>query len=214
MNAGWPASQNCFAFSNWCNSVSNYCSSDCPGGKCNIGGCKSKWPPVGPPPPTTTHSTTVYTCTPTTTLKSTTSSKPITSSTSCIPIPTQSCVCTQPSNPYKGYSSSSPVGSISLPCLTCNNLYSDYNSGNHFKLYTSSDSKSCSSYPHGSVPQGCKDSCDYQKQVCLGTYAESCKSNTAKDVAAGKDSYSSACTKCNNQWNDCYSQNAKVDAGE
>ncbi|KAE9376663.1 WSC-domain-containing protein [Stipitochalara longipes BDJ] len=217
MNAGWPASQNCFAFSNWCNSVSSYCSSSCPGGNCNLGSCKSKWPPVGPPPPPTSHSTTVYTCTPTTTLsKSTTKStstptKPTTSS--CIPIPTQSCICSQPSNPKNGYSSTSPVGAISLPCLTCNNLYSDYNSGNHFKLYTSSNSGSCSSYPGGSVPQGCKDSCDYQKQVCLGTYAESCKSNTAKQIAAGQDSYASACTKCQNQWNDCYSQNAKVSAG-
>jgi hypothetical protein len=211
MNAGWPASQNCFAFSNWCNSVSSYCSSSCPGGNCNLGGCKSKWPPVGPPPPATTYSPTVYPCTQTTLSKSTTTSKPTT--TSCVPIPTKSCICSQPHNPSKGYSSTSPVGSISLPCLTCNNLQSDYNSGNHFKLYTSSDSKSCSSYPHGSVPQGCKDSCDYQKQVCLGTYAESCKANSAKDIAGGKDSYASACNKCQSQWNDCYSANGGQSGG-
>ncbi|PMD48803.1 WSC-domain-containing protein [Hyaloscypha variabilis F] len=213
LNAGWPASQDCWAFSTWCSSVSSYCSSSCPGGDCNLGSCKSKWPPVGPPPPPTSSSTTVYTCTPTTTLsKSTTTSSKSTTS-SCIPIPTQSCICSQPSNPKNGYSSSSPVGSISLPCLTCNNLYSDYSAGNHFKLYTHPDSGSCSSYPHGSVPQGCQDSCDYQKQACLGTYAEGCKSNTAKQIAAGADSYASACTKCENQWNDCYSQNAGVNEG-
>lgn len=59
-NAGWPASQDCWAFSTWCNNVSSYCSSSCPGGNCNLGGCKSKWPPSGPSPPPTSYSTTVY----------------------------------------------------------------------------------------------------------------------------------------------------------
>jgi len=146
-------------------------------------------------------------------MKTTTTTKKPTS-TSCVPIPTQSCICNQPSNPSKGYSSSSPVGSIPLPCLTCNNLYSDYSSGNWFKLYTESDSKSCGSYPKGSVPQGCKDSCDYQKQSCLNTYAESCKSNSAWDVKyGGKDSYESACFKCESQWSDCYGQNAWTSGG-
>jgi hypothetical protein len=212
MNAGWSAYEECSAFSDWCSSVSSYCSSSCPGSNCNLKGCKSKWPPVGPPPPATTYSPTVYPCTQTTTLsKSTTSYKPTT--TSSVPIPTQSCICSQPNNPSKGYSSTSPVGSISLPCLTCNNIYSDYSFGNHFKLYTSSDSKSCSSYPSGSVPQGCKDSCDYQKNVCLNTYAESCKGNSAKDIAGGKDSYTSACNKCASQWSDCYAANGQVSGG-
>jgi len=214
MNAGWPASQDCWAFSSWCTSVSSYCGSSCPGGSCSLSSCKGKYPPSGPSKPSPTISTTVYTCAPTTTSAkpSTSSTKPTTSS--CVPIPTQSCVCNQPSNPGKGYTGSSPVGSIDLPCLTCNNLYSDYHSGNWFKLYTSSNSPTCPSYGKGSVPQGCKDSCDYQKQACLNTYAESCKSNTPYQVQhQGYDSYSSACTKCQDQWNDCYSQNSGVGSG-
>ena len=209
LHAGFPESLECLEYSSWCSQVSSYCSSSCPGNSCSISGCKSKYPPSGPPAPPPSVTTSVFTCsaapTTTTTSKST--------STSCVPVPTSSCVCKQPNSPSKGYGSSSPVGSVTLPCLTCNNLHSDYNSGNWFKLYTSSDSSSCPSYPKGSVPQGCKSACDNQYSACLGTYAESCKSNSASSISRGADSYSSACTKCKNQWNDCYSCNSGASGG-
>jgi hypothetical protein len=209
LHAGFPDSLNCFEYSGWCSQVGSYCSSYCPGKSCSLSGCKSKYPPSGPSVPTPSISKSVYTCT--SSASPTTTSKP--TSTSCVPVPTSTCVCKQPNTPSKGYSSSSPVGSISLPCLTCNNLHSDYSAGNWFKLYTSSDSSSCPSYPKGSVPQGCKSSCDNQYSACLDTYAQSCKSNSPAAISKGADSYASACSKCKNQWTDCYSSNSGVSSG-
>jgi hypothetical protein len=209
LQAGFPSSLNCFEYSSWCSNIGSYCQGYCPGNQCSLSSCKSKWPPSGSPAPSPSISTSVYTCAGTST---STTSQP--STTSCVPVPTQSCICTQPSSPNKGYTSSSPVGSIGLPCLTCNNLYSDYSSGNWFKLYTSPQSQSCPSYPKGSVSQGCKAACDNQHTACISTYAESCKSNSAYSVEfGGLDSYDSACTKCSNQWNDCYSANQWVSGG-
>jgi hypothetical protein len=209
LNAGYPDSLNCFKYASWCTSVSNYCSQYCPGNSCSPSGCKSKYPPSGSPAPSPTTSTSVYTCA----LSSSPSITSETTSTSCIPVPSSSCVCKQPSNPNKGYSSSSPVGSIPMPCLTCNNLYSDYNKGNWFKLYTSSDSSSCPSYSKSNISKGCKDSCDSQYSACMGTYAQSCKSNSQSQIAQGADSYNSASTKCQNQLSDCYSANAYANGG-
>ncbi|CZR69831.1 related to beta-1,3 exoglucanase [Phialocephala subalpina] len=206
LNAGFPASLQCFEFGSWCQSISNYCSGYCPGTSCSATKCKSKYPPPGYTSPSPTLSTSVYTCSPTSKTTSTTST-----TTSCVPVPTTSNVCKQPNNPPKGYTSSTPVGNVSLPVLTCNNLYSDYVQ-NPFKLYISPDTTKCKSYKpgsggSGSVWQGCKDACDSQYSSCTTTYAQSCKGNSG---AGGLDTYSSATTKCTNQWNDCYSANSGV----
>jgi len=211
LNAGFPDSLNCFSFSSWCSSVSHYCGNYCPGGSCSKSGCTSKYPPSGTTPPSVTYSTSVYTCP----AKSTSSVKPSTSSskpstTSCVPIPTNSNICKQPNNPGNGYSSSSPVGNIALPCLTCNNVYSDYQSGNCFKLYSDADTNKCPSYPKSQPSQGCKDACDNQYNSCMNTYAEGCKGNSWKRF--GSDTYSSASTKCYNQWSDCHNANSGVAA--
>jgi hypothetical protein len=204
----------CFAFSSWCSSVSTYCSGYCPSGGCSKSGCTSKYPPSGEPSkPSATYSTSVYTC-PAASASSakpstTSSSKP--SSTSCVPIPTNSNICTQPHNPSKGYSSTSPVGSIPLPCLTCNNVYQDYKQGNCFKLYSFADTNKCPSYARSEPKQGCQDACDNQYNTCMNTYAQGCKSNSWS--RGGSDTYSSASTKCWNQWNDCHSVNSNVNAG-
>lgn len=204
LNAGFPASLQCFEFGAWCENISTYCSGYCPGGSCSNSGCKSKYPPPGYTPPPVSYSTSVYTCLPTSTSTTTTSSS---STTSCVPVPTTSNICKQPNNPWKGYTSSTPVGNISLPVLTCNNLLSDYPQ-NPFKLYTSPDTTKCKSYqPGSSVCQGCKDACDYQYSSCTTTYAQSCKGNSG---AGGLDTYSSASTKCTNQWTDCYTANSAV----
>jgi hypothetical protein len=213
LNAGWPGSLDCFSFSSWCSSVSTYCGGSCPGGSCSKSGCTSKYPPSGPSPPSNTYSTSVYTCPPASTppvKPTTTSSKPATS-TSCVPVPTNSNICTQPNNPGKGYTSSSPVGNIPLPCLTCNNVYSDYQRGNCFKLYSNADTNQCPSYGRSQGGQGCKAACDNQYNTCMNTYAQGCKSNTWNWGTS--DTYSSASTKCYNQWNDCYSVNSNVNTG-
>ncbi|KUJ21127.1 WSC-domain-containing protein [Mollisia scopiformis] len=212
LHAGFPASLNCFEFSSWCTSISQYCEKYCPGGNCNKPSCTSKLPPSGPSAPSPVYSTSVYTCpaASTSSAKPTTTSKAAASTTSCVPIPTNSNICTQPSNPGKGYTSSSPVGNIPLPCLTCNNIQSDYNSGNCFKLYTYANSAQCPSYPRSgsSGPsKGCKDACDSQYNSCMNVYAQGCQGNTRGDT------YSSASQKCQNQWNDCYSANSNVNIG-
>ncbi|KAG0652200.1 WSC domain-containing [Hyphodiscus hymeniophilus] len=208
LQAGFPESLNCFEFSAWCSKVSTYCGNSCPGKSCSNSECKSKYPPSGPASPSPTLSTSVYTCPPASATPSkTSSSSTIVSTTSCVPVPTNSNICSQPNNPSNGYTSSSPVGGIALPCLTCNNLKSEFNSGNCFKLYTSPDSSRCPSYSrsgsHG-PGQGCKDACDSQFTSCMDTYAQGCKNNKRGD------NYSSASQKCKNQWNDCYSANSRV----
>jgi len=175
-------------------------------------GCTTKYPPPPPPShPSATVSTSVYTCPPasSTAKPSTTTSKPATSTKSCLPIPTCSNMCAQPHNPNKGYSYNSPVGSIPIPCLTCNNLQSDFNN-NPFKLYNNPKSENCPSYPrggNGGPGKGCKDACDNQYTSCMNTYAEGCKSNRFGD------SYQTGSQKCKDQWNDCYSANSNVNAG-
>ncbi|KUJ08648.1 WSC-domain-containing protein [Mollisia scopiformis] len=205
LNAGFPASLRCFEFGAWCDKISTYCSSFCPGNSCSALSCKSKYPPQGYQSPTPTISTSVFTCSPTSKTTSTSST------TSCVPVPTTGNVCKQPNSPTKGYTSSSPVGNIPLPVLTCNNLYSDYVQ-HPFKLYTSSDTTQCKSYIPGSsgsssVCQGCKDACDSQYSSCTTTYAQSCKGNSG---SGGQDTYSSATTKCTDQWTDCYAANSGV----
>jgi len=91
--------------------------------------------------------------------------------------------------------------------LTCNNVYNEYQSGNCFKLYTSSDSRSCSSYSRGNAKSGCQDACDAQYNTCVGTYAEGCRSNNGR---GGGDNYSTATSKCKQQWSDCYAANSGV----
>jgi hypothetical protein len=214
LHAGWPGSLDCFSYSSWCSSVSTYCGGYCPGGSCSKQGCTSKHPPSGPSSnPTATYSTSVYTCPPATST-STSSAKPSTTSsskpstTSCVTVPTNSNICTQPNNPGKGYGSTSPVGNIPLPCLTCNNVYQDYQQGNCFKLYTYADTNKCPSYPKSQPGKGCKDACDNQYNSCMNTYAQGCKSNSW--AWNGVDTYSTASTKCYNQWNDCYNVNSGV----
>jgi hypothetical protein len=193
------------------------------GGLCSKGDCTSKHTPAGNPG---TPTTSVYTCPPTTaptTAKP--GSKPTTTTCTSVPVPTSSNICQQPNNPSKGYTSKSPCGGIALPCLTCNNIQSDYNAGNCFKLYTSKDSSSCSSYTKPSCRQGCKDACLAQYNSCIGNYAESCKSNRKKREASvnpqwgwgwggssGVD-YNTASQQCQNQYNDCLAINANVNPG-
>ncbi|CZR66188.1 related to beta-1,3 exoglucanase [Phialocephala subalpina] len=208
LHAGFPDSLNCFQFSSWCSSIGQYCGTS----GCNKGGFFGKNPPSGWTSPAPVYSSSVYTCpAATSTAKPTTSSvKPSSSTTTCLPVPTQSNICQQPNNSWKGYTSDSPVGGIALPCLTCNNLYSDFYAGHPFKLYTFADSSKCPSYPRGgsSGPsQGCKDACDSQYTSCMNTYAQGCKNNKRGD------NYSSASQKCQNQWNDCYSANSNVNVG-
>lgn len=160
--AGFPESMNCFAFSNWCQSVSGYCQTSCPGSKCSKSGCISRYPPAIPPNnPSPTVSTSVYTCPASSAANpATTTSKAPASTTSCVTVPTCSNICSQPNNPWKGYSSNSPVGNIPLPCLTCNNIQSDYSAGKTFKLYNTPESKDCPSYPRGGSGgpgKGCQD---------------------------------------------------------
>jgi hypothetical protein len=95
--------------------------------------------------------------------------------------------------------------------LTCNNVYSDYKAGNCFKLYTFADTNKCPSYSRSSPQQGCKDACDTQYNSCMNTYAQGCKNNGWK--RGGADTYSSASTKCWNQWDDCHSVNSGVSPG-
>ncbi|RDW71276.1 hypothetical protein BP6252_07839 [Coleophoma cylindrospora] len=206
VQAGWPASLQCFDFAGWASSIKTYCSSACPGGNCSKGSCKKQYPPSGPAAPSSTVTTSVYTCAPA--KPTTTSFTTTTSATTSVPVPTNSNICTQPSNSRYGYSGSSPVGNVPMPCLTCNNLKSDFNAGNVFKLYTHPDTTKCGSYKKPSCASACQDSCDAQYASCKTTYANSCSSNSFWAIwFGGADSYSSATTKCTQQWNDCYSAN-------
>jgi hypothetical protein len=133
LQAGYPASLNCFKYETWCSNVSNYCSNSCLGKSRSPSDYKSEYPPVGPSSSSPSVSTSVGPCsafTPST----------ATSSPAVVPVPSSSCVCKQPNSPNKGYSASSPVGSISIPCMTCNNVKPDWYAGNWFKLYTNADS--------------------------------------------------------------------------
>lgn len=248
-NAKYPDSMKCFEFSGWCQKVAAYCSSSsCSSGKCSKEDCKSKNPlPSQPAAP----STSVYPC------PAKASATPKSTTTATVPVPTSSNICVQPHNPSKGYSRDAPCGGIQLPCLTCNNIKSDYDSGAPFKLYNSKDSSKCSSYRKSpaDLNQGCKDACLSQYNSCIGTYAESCKSNKSSDSKSSDkssksdnkreaggysyssgsdyssrkssdksdnsnsdngnsgDDYNTASNKCKNQYNDCLSQNSKVDSG-
>lgn len=201
-HAKFPDSLKCFDYASWCQSVSTYCSTTCAWGLCSKGDCTSKHPPAGNPG---TPTTSVYIC-PLTTAPTTAkpSSKPTTTTCTSVPVPTSSNICQQPNNPSRGYTSNSPCGGIALPCLTCNNIQSDYNAGNCFKLYTSKDSSSCSSYTKPSCRQGCKDACLAQYNSCIGTYAESCKPNLEKREASANPQWgwggSSARTSTMTAW--------------
>ncbi|KAH8595600.1 WSC domain-containing protein [Bisporella sp. PMI_857] len=229
LQAGFPANLDCWAFSDWCQSVTSYCSSSCPGSKCSISGCKDKNPPPNPNPPKPTVTSSVYTCVSSTSAKPTTSktsTSKTSTSTSCVPIPTQVNVCKQPHSPSKGYSTDSPVGGISLPCLTCNNLKSDYDRGLPFKLYTDPDTRSCKSYSRGGSngpSKACKDACDAQYAACQDTYVNACRSNPKNKQKNknklrrgrydGGDNYDTANKKCKWQLDDCYLANSQVSDG-
>jgi hypothetical protein len=213
LEAGWPGSLKCFDFANWCQSVSSHCNGSCPGKSCSKPSCTSKYPPSGPTIPGASVSTSVYTCPVSSTKtasKTTLSTGKVSSTSTCVPIPTQTNICVQPHNPNNGYSSTSPVGNIPLPCLTCNNAHGDYNNGNCFKLYTSPQSSNCPSYPRGGTTgpsKACKDACDHQYTICIGTYAQGCKGRSGPQFG---DSYSVATNKCTNQRADCYKANANI----
>ncbi|KAH6653843.1 WSC domain-containing protein [Truncatella angustata] len=238
-HAGWPDVMDCFNFLEWCGDIQNYCTGSCSKGK-SCGGkseCFKEIPPANSKPGTT--STSVYPCTTTKTTStkssSTTSSKP----TSSYPVPTPTGVCKQPVNSKYGYDTDHPVGDIKLPVVTCNNLESDYRSGNVFKLYTESDSKTCPSYPRSKCPTACAEACKAQYNDCLGVYAEGCKTNGKsgdksygtgyysarknrhRDYAAPErpkrrtldrfsESYESAALRCKQQYIDCLDANKAV----
>jgi len=215
----------CFEFGDWCNSVSKYCSKSCPGKNCGISACKKNNPPAGyPSTPQPSVSTTVYPCA----TKPATTSRPVTSTSSdCVPVPTEVNICKQPHNPSKGYTSQNPVGDIELPCLTCNNWKTDFNRGYAFKLYTEANTKNCKSYGRGGKQgptQACKDACDAQYSACTSTYAEGCKDNDKnkpklkysffkRNRYDGGDNFDKAAKKCKDQRTDCYSANSGVSVG-
>ncbi|EDO04997.1 hypothetical protein SS1G_07481 [Sclerotinia sclerotiorum 1980 UF-70] len=193
--------------------ISSYCLSYCPGSSCSNTGYIAKYPPPGYTPPIISTKTSIYSC-PTTILTTPKPPPPTTSTYSIAPLPTCSNICTQPHNPPQGYSSSSPVGSIPLPCYTCNNLPADYSSGYPFKLYTAKFSENSPSYQRPDCATGCKDACDVQYGVCVGTYAVGCSygggGGGGGNGGEGGDSYESALTKCALQKADCYVVNAGV----
>ncbi|KAJ8065071.1 hypothetical protein OCU04_005784 [Sclerotinia nivalis] len=203
LSAGFPGSLQCLQFSTWCQQISSYCLSYCPGSSCSNTGYIAKYPPAGYTPPVISTITSIYTCP--TTILTTSKPAPTTSTSSIAPLPTCSNICTQPNNPSQGYSSYSPVGSIPLPCYTCNNLQPDYSSGYPFKLYTAKTSEDSPSYQRPDCGTGCRDACDAQYEACVGTYAQSCSYG-----GGGGDSYESALVKCGLQKADCYVVNGGV----
>ncbi|RGP59271.1 hypothetical protein FSPOR_11421 [Fusarium sporotrichioides] len=165
-NAGWPGVLNCFDFSKWCDGLQGYCASTCSRGRtCNKVGCFNNNAPSGGNSVKTT--TSVYPCAATST--STTAAS---ASTSCAPQPTN--ICSQPSSGIWGYGPGNPVGGIELPLVACNDLKSDF-SQNPFKLYTNTNSNSCSSYSRNQQSSACADACKTQYNACLNTYVQSCK---------------------------------------
>lgn len=155
----------CFDFSGWCKNIEGYCKA---GGR-SRSDCFNKNPPQGGGKGTT--STITIPC------KSTPTPTP-TSSTKC-PIPTPTGICTQPSNSKWGYSPGNPVGGIALPALTCNDLKGDFDSY-PFKLYIDADSKKCSGWSRGNVPNACSAACKAQYDQCVANYVEGCKNNDPK----------------------------------
>ncbi|KAI4101313.1 MAG: hypothetical protein LQ339_005111 [Xanthoria mediterranea] len=110
LSAGWPASLQCAKYQSWCQSISTYCGSICPGGKCSKKDCIPRNPPLGgPTTTTTTSSTTINACPATSTTASSTSS-------STAPIPTVSSICVLPDGPSgSGYHNGKCVGGIQPP---------------------------------------------------------------------------------------------------
>ncbi len=163
--------------------------------------------------------------------KTTTTTTPV--ATQC-PIPTLNNICTQPSNRGWGYGPGNPVGGIELPVVTCNDLSADYGAGNQFKLYTDQDSYKCASYTRPRCGSACADACKAQFDHCSTTYVQACKSNGKSggynkvrdtdganyfDYAASPskrgyggwtDSWTTASTKCQQQYQDCLSVNKYV----
>ncbi|KAF4457530.1 hypothetical protein F53441_580 [Fusarium austroafricanum] len=175
-NAGWPGALNCFDFSKWCDGVQGYCASSCSRGRsCNKVRCIKSNAPTGGNNPSTT--TSIYPCAATST--STTSSA---ASTSCVPQPSN--ICQQPSSNIWGYGPGNPVGGIELPLVACNDLKSSFTQ-NPFKLYTNTNSNSCSSYSRNQQTSACSDACKAQYNSCMGTYVQSCKTlNTRSDSSS------------------------------
>ncbi|KAM0204533.1 hypothetical protein ACHAPA_002021 [Fusarium lateritium] len=229
-NAGWPGALNCFDFSKWCDGVQGYCASSCSRGRsCSKAGCfKGNNPSGGNNVKTTTS---VYPCAATST--SSTATVP---STSCAPQPTN--ICQQPSSGIWGYGPGNPVGGIELPLVACNDLKNDF-SQNPFKLYTDTNSNSCSSYRRNQQSGACADACKAQYNSCLGTYVQSCKKlNTRSDSSNyfdkrshshfhkrsleksgieprffnlfGNDQWQTAQNKCAIQYADCLYENRNV----
>ncbi|KAJ4010351.1 hypothetical protein NW752_005026 [Fusarium irregulare] len=229
-NAGWPGVLNCFDFSKWCDGLQGYCASTCSRGRnCNKAGCFNNNAPSGGNNVKTT--TSVYPCAATST--STTASS---ASTSCAPQPTN--ICSQPSSRIWGYGPGNPVGGIELPLVACNDLKSDF-SQNPFKLYTDTNSNSCSSYRRNQQSSACADACKTQYTACLNTYVQSCKKLNTRSEGSnyfdkrshshfhkraleksgieprwfnffGNDQWQTAQTKCGIQYTDCLSENRNV----
>ena len=61
--------------------------------------------------------------------------------------------------------------------VACNDLYDDWKSGNAFKCYSSTDSKSCSSYHKDSCGSACSNACKIQYQNCQNVYVKTCSNN-------------------------------------
>ncbi|KAI4226415.1 MAG: hypothetical protein L6R36_003173 [Xanthoria steineri] len=200
LSAGWPASLQCAKYQSWCQSISTYCGSICPGGKCSKKDCISRNPPLGGP---TTTSSTINACPATSTTASSTSS-------STAPIPTVSSICVLPSGPSgSGYNNGKCVGGIQPPALTCNNIRPEF-AQFPLKLYTSKESSQCAGYSRNAVVQACRDACGAQYNSCIDTYATSCKGQTQ---SGDRDSYDSARGKCTNQYYDCLAVNRGASIG-
>jgi len=223
-DAGYPESLRCNEFNHYCSRIAGFCGTFCPGPRCSVTECSQVVPPYGVsvPSPTSIVSayTTAFPCLTSSSIPivspspaATTSSKSPTYT--YPPIPNYPNMCTQPSSPTNDYGPGNPVGGHPLPNLSCNNDYSNYNSGYPFKLYTSSDTKSCRSYARSgeSGPvQGCVDACDEQYKLCVSGYADTYKGYD-KFKRRERNEYYTALNRCIYQQNACFAINRNVNGG-
>lgn len=224
-DAGYPESLRCNEFNQYCSRIASFCGTFCPGPRCSVIGCRQVVPSYGVPilPPMQSASTITATipCT-TSSLSPTISASPATATSTYSqpvytnpPIPDYPNICTQPNSPIGDYGPSNPVGGYPLPNLSCNNDYSGYNSGYPFKLYTSSDTKSCRSYVRsgsGGPIQGCVDACEEQYKLCVSGYADPYKGYN-KYKRGERNDYNTALNKCIYQQNACFAVNRNIAGG-
>ncbi|KAH8815901.1 WSC domain-containing protein [Xylogone sp. PMI_703] len=214
--AGYPSSLQCFEFTNWCTSLSNYCNTTCATSySCSKSDFLSSNPPSGPAPtptssaPSSTSTTTTTTPPPTTmttttTTTTTTTSTTTTTTTTQNPIPTCGSVCVQANNPLMGYSTGNPLGGICMPDVTCNNELSTYNEGYCYKMYISPNTSIDPAYTGGQLRDACWDACDAQYNACVNLWAMQC---TGVEQMTRK-------MHCMSQKLDCHTQNSSpVDTG-